>query len=94
MNLNYCVKKTQDWAIDCFHCMSHTPSFSFSFSPEYLQGIHVAFFALKPKLFITKGMVFNITVSFNVCMGMLLPIIRCVFLLFFFFTRHLQTSHG
>lgn len=35
-------------------------------------------FCTQAKLFITKGMVFNITftVMFNVCMGMLLPIIR------------------
>lgn len=35
MNFDYCVKKKKkDWAIDCFHCMSNTPSFSLSFSPE------------------------------------------------------------
>lgn len=43
MNFDYCVKNTQDWASDCFHCMSNTPSISLSFSPEQPQGIHIAF---------------------------------------------------
>lgn len=58
MNFDYLKK---DWAIDCFYCMSNTPSFSLIFPLNNFRGSMLLLICTQAKLFITKGMVFNIT---------------------------------
>lgn len=67
MNINYCVKttkeKTSDFGYRLFLLhVKHTFFHLFSPLKKGKGFIHVCFFCTQAKLFITKGLVFDITV--------------------------------